>query len=252
MGRFLVEGGFELIAPSRPGYPGTELKGRESVDQQADLHAALLEALEIEKAALITWSGGGPSGYRLAVRHPDLVSSLVGFASVSKAYQPPKESLDERLIENTHVGNRLLRLLAEHAPKSTVSSTLAAEGDLSHKELKALVEEAMDDEWERDVVLTMALVVSDHGNRATGLENDMARFGEIVDLELNRVSAPALIIHGTADVDVTPDHGEHAAGSIPGAELIRMDRGTHLSLFVHPDASEVQGRVLEHFRASFT
>ncbi|MCB0858392.1 MAG: alpha/beta hydrolase [Solirubrobacterales bacterium] len=252
MGRFIVEGGFELIAPARPGYPGTNLKGRESIDQQADLHAALLEALGISQAGLITWSGGGPSGYRLAARHPGLVSSLVGFASVSKAYQPPKESLDERLVENTSAGNWLLRQLAVHAPRSTVSSTLGAEGDLGHKELKALVDEAMDHENQKEVVLTMALVVADHANREAGLKNDMARFGEIESLELESIGVPSLIIHGTADVDVTPDHGEYAAETIPGAELIRMDRGTHLSLFVHPDAGEVQGRVLEHFRAPFT
>ncbi len=58
MGRFLVEAGFEVIAPSRPGYPGTPLLERTGVDQQADLHASLLDALEIPVAGLITWSGG--------------------------------------------------------------------------------------------------------------------------------------------------------------------------------------------------
>lgn len=250
MGRFLVEAGFELIAPARPGYPGSELNGREAIDDQADLHAALLEALGVGQAAVITWSGGGPSGYRLAVRHPERVSALTGFASVSQRYRPPKEGLDERLIESTSAGNWLLRFLADHAPKSTVSSTLAAEGDLTRSELKALVAEAMDDEAEKDVVLTMARVVADHSNRADGLENDMAKFGEIEDLELQKIAAPSLIIHGTADVDVTPDHGDHAAATIPGAGFLSMDRGTHLSLFVHPEAKAAQGRVLEHFRGS--
>lgn len=248
MGKFLTEGGFELIAPARPGYPGTGLDDRTTIDQQADLHAALLDALGIGKAALLTWSGGGPSGYRLAVRHPDRVSALTGFASVSRKYMPPKESLDERLIENTSAGNWLLRFLADHAPKSTVSSTLAAEGDLDRKELKALVDEAMENEDEKNVVLTMARVVADHANRVAGLENDMARFGEIEDLELEKIGAPALIIHGTADVDVTPDHGDHAAATIPGADFLAMAKGTHLSLFVHPDARDAQQRVLKLFR----
>lgn len=248
MGRFLVAGGFHLIAPARPGYPGTELGERQTIDDQADLHAALLDALGIERAAVITWSGGGPSGYRLAVRHPEKVSALTGFASVSKRYTPPDESLDERLIENTSAGNWLLRMLARHAPKSTVSSTLAAEGDLDRKELKALVEEAMSDEDERNVVLTMAMVVADHKNRVGGMENDLARFGKIEDLQLERITAPSLIIHGTADIDVTPDHGDHATATIPGADFLAMDRGTHLSLFVHPEAGAARQRVLDHFR----
>jgi pimeloyl-ACP methyl ester carboxylesterase len=67
MGRFLVDAGLQVIAPSRPGYLGTPLDGRTSIDDQADLHAALLEALGHERAAVVCWSGGGPSSYRLAV-----------------------------------------------------------------------------------------------------------------------------------------------------------------------------------------
>lgn len=249
MGRFLVEAGFELIAPARPGYPGTLLGDLTGIDDQADLHAALLDALGINAAAVITWSGGGPSGYRLAVRHPEKVRALTAFASVSQKYTPPKEGIDEKLIENSSAGNWLLRFLADHAPKSTVSSTLAAEGDLSRKELRALVEQAMEDESQVDVVLTMAKVVADHANRAAGLENDMARFGEIEDLELKKISAPSLVIHGTADVDVTPDHGDHAAATIPGADFLAMEKGTHLSLFVHPEAGAAQQKVLELFRS---
>lgn len=123
--------------------------------------------------------------------------------------------MDERLIENTSAGNWLLRLLADHAPKSTVSSTLAAEGDLTRSELKTLVAEAMDEEAEKDVVLTMARVVADHSNRAEWLENDMAKLGEIEDLELEKITAPSLIIHGTADVDVT----RTMATTLPGQFL---------------------------------
>ena len=34
MGRSLVDAGFGVIAPSRPGYLGTPLDGREAIDQQ--------------------------------------------------------------------------------------------------------------------------------------------------------------------------------------------------------------------------
>ena len=162
MGRFLVEGGHELIAPSRPGYPGTSLDDRATIDQQADLHAALLEAFGIDSAGVLTWSGGGPSGYRLAIRHPERVSALVAFASVSRAWHPPDEDFDTRLIESTTFGNWILNVLAHHAPKTTISATLAAEGDLTRKQVKELVAEAMADERQSDVVLTMAEVMADH------------------------------------------------------------------------------------------
>lgn len=249
MGRFLVDAGFELIAPSRPGYLGTPLDGHGAIDAQADLHAALLDALGHERAGLLTWSGGGPSGYRLAVRHPDRVSGLVAFAAVSHAIDAPDENLESRLMMRTGFGNWLLRFLAAHAPKETVAETLKAEGDLSKDELRQLVAEVLEDDRQLDVVLTMANVVGDYAHRSEGVENDWARFGEIQSLELEKIEAPTLVINGTADTDVPPEHSDHAAATIPGAERLLMDHGTHLSLFAHPDAEAVQARAVAKLRS---
>ena len=117
MGRFLIDAGFSLVAPSRPGYVGTPLEGRESFDDQADLLAALLDALECDRAGVITWSGGGPIGYRLAVRSPERISALVAFAAVSGPYASPNEGLEDRALMETSPGNWLLRRLADRAPR---------------------------------------------------------------------------------------------------------------------------------------
>lgn len=249
MGRFLLDAGFELIAPSRPGYLGTPLAGRESFDAQADLHAALLVALGHDRAGLVAWSGGGPSGYRLAVRHPQLVTALAAFAAVSGPYTSPNEGIEDRIVMETRPGNWLLRKLVDHAPKTTVSSTLRAEGDLSRSELKEQVSAAMADERQAEVVLESARVVGDYFSRREGIKNDRARFTEITSLELEKIRAPTLIVVGDADVDVPPAHSEFAARVIPRAELLRMERGTHLCLFAHPDARAAQGRVIEALRA---
>ena len=249
MGRFLVEAGFEVIAPSRPGYLGTPLGDRAAIDRQADLHATLLDALGIESAGVLSWSGGGPSAYRLAVRHPQRVRALVAFASVSRSISRPKLDPGSRLVMETEPGNWALRFLAAHLPKSTIGATLKAEGDLSRRELKELVAETLDHDDQREVVLTMADVVADNAHRGEGVNNDWERFAEIGSLELERITTPALVIHGSADTDVPPEHGAHAAATIPGAELLTMVRGTHLSLFVHPDARAAQARAVSALRS---
>jgi pimeloyl-ACP methyl ester carboxylesterase len=123
MGRFLVDAGFEVIAPSRPGYLGTPLDGRGSIDDHADVLVALLDALGVERAGLLTWSGGGPTGYRLAVRHADRVCALVAFAAVSRSCTEPNASLEERLLMKTGAGNWLLRFLAVHARSTSAGDT---------------------------------------------------------------------------------------------------------------------------------
>lgn len=248
MGWFLAAAGFELIAPSRPGYLGTPLEGPDTVDQQADLLAALLDALGHERAAVVTWSGGGPSGYRLSVLHPARVSTLVPFAAVSKSYEPPRARTDERLMEKTSFGNWVLRFMVAHAPKSTVTATLKAEGDLSKDQLKELAAEVMENEHERDVVLTMAGVVADYEHRRAGVENDLGQFAKIESLQLERITAPTLVVVGSADIDVPTDHSDYAAATIAGADKIVMDGGTHLSLFAHPYAASVQAQVVAKLR----
>jgi len=248
MGRFLVDASFELIAPARPGYQGTPLEGREAIDAQADLLAALLDALGRERAGVLTWSGGGPSGYRLAVRHPDRVSALVAVAAVSHDLSAADEDLEARLVMKTRPGNWILRFLADHAPKTTIAATLKAEGDLSRDELSALVSEVVDDDAQRDVVLTMAHVVGDYAHRGAGMDNDFARFSEITSLGLEGIAVPALVVSGDADADVPPEHSDHAAAAIPGAQRLVMARGTHLCLWAHPDAASAQARVVEHLR----
>jgi pimeloyl-ACP methyl ester carboxylesterase len=249
MGQFLVDAGFELIAPARPGYQGTALEGRETIDEQADLLAALLDALEIERAALVVWSGGGPSGYRLAVRHRERVASIVASAAVSRAYPKPKASLDS-LVMNTRAGNWLTRFMTDHLPRQMVESTLKAEGELTREELKELVAGAMADERKLAVVLAMDRVVGDFSkDRHEGVSNDWVQFGAISSLELEKISAPTLLVHGTADTDVPPAHSEYAAATIPNADLWTMPSGTHLSLFVHPQAEEAQAQAIATLRS---
>jgi hypothetical protein len=60
MARFMTDmdpgPGVKAIMPSRPGYLGTPLAGREAIDAQADLHAALLDALGVERVGVLCWS----------------------------------------------------------------------------------------------------------------------------------------------------------------------------------------------------
>lgn len=247
MGRFLVDAGFEVIAPSRPGYLGTPLLDRQSIDAQADLMAALLDALGHSECRLLTWSGGGPAGYRLAVRHPDRVRSLVALNAVSEAYFPEKESPIARLMMETTIGNSMLHILAQHAPRTTMMETLLAESTLSKDELKGLLDEAMNDIDERDVVWSLAGVAGDWTHRQAGVENDLECFAAIDSLGLEQIQVPTLIIGGDADGDIPPGHSDHAAATIPAAEHLVMSDGSHICLFVHPEARAVQARVIELF-----
>jgi pimeloyl-ACP methyl ester carboxylesterase len=102
-----------------------------------------------------------------------------------------------------------------------------------------------DDPAKRQLVLDVSATISQVGRKA-GYDNDIERFETIDDLELERITAPSLIVHGSADTDVEPDQGASAAARIPNAELLELETGTHFAFYTHPDADRAQARAVEY------
>lgn len=245
MARILPRDGLSAILLSRPGYLATQLDGRTTIDQQADLLAALLDHLGVERAGVYSWSGGGPAAYRLAVRHPERVTRIVANAAVSQAYHVPDQDVATRLMFNTRPGQWLMRLLAAHQPEQYIRGAIAGEGHLSDEQLTQRVEEVFADPVKRDFVLALGPTAVPDAHRRAGYHNDLDRFAEITSLELETITAPTLVVQGTADSDLPPAQSTFAARTIPGAELLTLDAGTHLALYTHPDAATAQDRVVD-------
>ena len=247
MGRFLAAAGFRVIAPSRPGYLGTPLTDALATpDGQADLHAALLDELGIDRAAILAWSGSGPSSYRLAAKHGERVSALAASAAVSRRYEVESTTTDGFMF-GTAAGNWLMRVLVAHAPEQVVQGELDAEGDLTKEQIEERTKAVMADPDKSAFALGMALTTSTRGDRRAGYENDLEQLAAIESLGLEEIAVPTLIIQGTADTDVRPEFSAHAAETIPDARLVEIESGTHLALFLSDEAGAVQAQVIEHF-----
>lgn len=247
MARFLPDD-LQAILVSRPGYLGTEIGARRSLDDQAGLMVALLDHLGIDRAGVLAWSGGGPTAYRLGALHPGRVTALVVLAGLSMRYTPPATDRADRLLLGTRAGAWLTRVLVAHAPEKVVEGTIRSEGSLTGDEARARVEEIFADEDKRGFVLDLAPTANHSGARARGYEHDLELFAAITSLGLERIEAPVLLVQGSADTDVTPDHTEHAAAALPHAELMVLETGTHLAFYTHPGAARAQARAAEVLR----
>jgi pimeloyl-ACP methyl ester carboxylesterase len=249
MGAFLVPLGFRVVAPSRPGYLGTPLSDANATpEQQAGLMLALMDKLGLQRFGLLAWSGGGPAAYRLAALHPDRVGALVTLAAVSGPYRFASgiASLEYSLLTGG-VGQWLMKEMVEHMPRQVVEMSASEESNLTKAQAKELSEQIWNDPVKRDFVLGLSATVS---GRKAGLANDQAQFPAIGDLGLASIRVPTLLVHGTADTDVPPEHSEHAAALIPGAELVRVPLGTHICAFTDPTADAIQARIGEFLRRS--
>ena len=151
----------------------TPLGDPPSIDAEADLLVALLDELGIDRVGVHCWSGGGPSAYRLAVRYPERVRSLVAFAAVSESYPTPRLKFIDRLLLQTRPGNKLLSYLAAKQPEQFVTGVLSSEGSLSKPMLKERVAHVMANPEKRDFVVGLGLTAEQTAERRIGYDNDI-------------------------------------------------------------------------------
>ena len=86
MERALIDDGFRLIVPNRPGYYGTPLSSGRSTNECADLAAALLDELQIGRVVVVGTSGGGMTAPTFAARHPGKSAALLLQCAVTHCF----------------------------------------------------------------------------------------------------------------------------------------------------------------------
>lgn len=255
MSQFLDRDKFKVICLSRPGYLNTPLSPvHPSIDAEADLLVALLDAFRISRVGVLAWSGGGPVAYHLASRYPHRVSALVTVAALSSSWIAPKTPILEQIMFGTKVGDRLIKFLTSHSPEHVIEGALEGVGSLSSDEVRLLAEQVMADPAQRQLVLEITKTVNTGGRRKDGWQNDVKNFAAIKSLGLEQIQCPVLLVHGDADTDVPLSYSISADELLPLSSLVTMPRGTHLSFYAHPQAREVQEMAkkwfLDHVQSS--
>ncbi|HEY6533961.1 MAG TPA: alpha/beta hydrolase [Acidimicrobiales bacterium] len=245
MTRFLVAAGFWVICPSRPGYLDTPLTDDNATPAvQGQMQLAVMDSLGIDRFAVVCWSGGGPSSYRLAADHPDRVAALVPIAALSGRHTIPR-SFSGHILERRY-GKWIIDEMVRHSGKSLIKATLAEEGSFDKSQLKTLVDEIWADDDKRAFVLDLAAIIA---GRRPGLENDVAQFPVMDDLGLGSITAPVLLVHGTIDSDVAPEHSDRAAQQLRNVERHDIEGGSHIGPWTGPGEVEAQAHIVEFLRA---
>ncbi|HET7131311.1 MAG TPA: alpha/beta hydrolase, partial [Gammaproteobacteria bacterium] len=201
---------------SRFGYLRTPLPAASGAEAQADAHACLLDALGIERAAIMGTSAGAPSALQFAIRHPDRTSALVllvpaayvpregGAASV---HTPARTPL---LFDTALRSDFLFWAAARLAPDTMTRSILGTPPELvrgaSPEERRRVAE-----------LLAQILPVS---RRRLGLLNDAAVVGDLERYALETIGAPTLAVSVEDDGYGTYDAARYSVEHISGARFI--------------------------------
>ncbi|MBL8552626.1 MAG: alpha/beta fold hydrolase [Hyphomonadaceae bacterium] len=211
-----------VIAPSRFGYLRSAFPADPSSDNQADAFADLLDALGVDKAAIIGGSAGALSAMAFAIRHPDRTSALV--ALVPAAYAPgrppvdPPNPLAQAIIEHGLKSDLLFWLGMKVSEDAMIASLLAT--DPARVRAASAAEQARVRAVLRDI-LPVSL-------RAEGLKNDARLAYTPAPMPIERITAPTLALSLEDDRFQTLAAARHIAATVPGAELVSFQSGGHI------------------------
>ncbi len=247
LGELFRKNGFRIIAPSRPGYLNTPLQHGKTAEEQGDFMAAILDALKIPSVIMVGASGGGPCSYQLAQRHPEKVTALVVIDGIAMRYTKADDiNKIEEWMYLSKPGQWLTGFFFKHFPASAVKSFLQTESTLTKHDMGRRVKEIMGDENKFALVDAMfQTMCTRFEERKVGAENDIAMGAAIDRLPLDSIDCKTLIVHGDADNDVPPRDAEYAHASIAGAQLLWIDKASHIGFWTAEDAYKVQRYVLD-------
>jgi len=213
--KVLLERGFMCVLMDSRGAGGTDApRGEYTVRQMADDAAALLRELGCGPAVVAGHSMGGFTALQMALDHAPLVAgvALIGTAAAGGREQLGSTAAAREALARTW-----------GPPTAMIRQTMAVSVSRLYRETRV-------EDFER-------LVFSRCSNRAKGrgLAGQRAAC-EAFDVSgrIQRISCPALILHGADDQIVAVGHGERLAMAIPGARMVRLERVGHLPQWEAP------------------
>ncbi len=226
--RHLRDGGRELLAPSRPGYLRTPLQSGPRPEDQADLYAALLDAMGIEQASILGFSSGGPSAVHFAARHPHRTTALLLDTAVLLPFETPIGALRRATVESGPFVWLTYQIVTRR-PELMARFALDGVSDRFNREqLNDAISWITSDPVRLLSLQIQFTSIAPRRHRRAGWSNDQTNERELGPLPFTMVAAPTLIAHGMNDGVVPIDHATNAANSIPDAELMLVKDGHHL------------------------
>lgn len=224
--------GLHLFAPDRPGYGASEPCPSPSLRGFADDMAALLDALGLDRVAVVGVSAGGPYAMATAAVLPERVVRLALVCAVANKRTLRSEGGAVQLMRLARRHGRLalglapviLRNLRRHGLDELVLRLVL-------RPERALWRPGIDpDRLERLVLVSLR-----EGTRRgiQGAEADLELLTRRWDVGPRAVRCPTLVLHGALDRVVPPAHAYWYAARLAAARLEIVADAGHISLPVN-------------------
>ncbi len=215
-----VEGAFA------DGVAGRPAESPYSLSDMADDAVGVLDALGIDSAHIVGASMGGMIAQRVAIRHPDRTRSLCSIMSMPRFIIGDPEVTAGLMAEDPGTREGRIEVGIEG------SRLLAGDGfPFDEDRTRATAEATIDRAWHPEGTARQIAAILADGDRTEALRG---------------VTAPTVVVHGTADRLIFPQGAEETAAAVPGAELVWIEgMGHELPLGAHQQIVDAVCRLVE-------
>lgn len=236
--------GMRVFTPERPGYGLSDpAPGRQLRDWASDVEE-LANSLGVDRFHVAGGSGGGPYALACALHSPARVMSATLFSSGG----PPEVVGLSKAMQG---GNRLAFWAARRAPfLLKLLLTMTAHAVMKHPEKYMARLRSTGPEWDRSIVekqsgeTSMLHVREAFRQGADGAYRDMVLVSRPWRLDLDKISVPVFMWHGTADTLMPVSSARAFANMIPGCEAHWIENAGHQLLGSDDVCSQMVSRML--------
>lgn len=221
----LLGPGFRFLAPSRFGYLHSPIPPDASPEAQAGLYAALLDDLQVERAAVVGLSAGGPAALQFALRYPDRCRGLVMLSAISRRYADIPWMFKALYFGLMNVN--FLPWLLFHLSPATVYRTNGVG--------KSLLNQIRRNPEKLEKLQALVPTSMLPAMRRAGVMNDWQQATHMPPFPFAQIRVPTLVVHAVNDPVVPVAFGRFCAAEIPGANLLEIDDGGHFCCVTHSE-----------------
>ena len=194
---------YRILAPSRFGYPGSDVPKDPGIDSQVEALVELLDAENIDNTYILGTSAGGATAIKFAIRHPERTKGLILFCSGFPAMKEPDKKL-------TYVGPP--EVLCKNFPMWFFSPFFGPVMGMDSKTINVILPL----EERREGILLDARISN------TDMDNNYK------DYDMQELKVPVLIFHAKDDKLADYDRAAAWAKKIPDVTFVSFETGGHL------------------------
>ncbi len=218
-----------VLGLDRPGYGHSDLCARPSLQLSAEHVRLALDSLSIDRVSIIGVSAGAPYASACAAVLKERVTGCLLVAGVGGP-DVVAEAGGSAIIF-AHLGR--LPVLAKMYAKGFLRSAhqLGIEKPFLKRALEADLEN-LDRTEDREHILD-CMIASLRAGFSRGIDgpiNDLSVLSKSWDIDLSSITAPVVIVHGTADRTVPVAHAHWYSRKLPNAELRLLPNQHHVSM----------------------